>query len=246
MPSRVTERSDAFGAMLLAVLGGRDAVEIVERDDGFIDASRVGPAQYLAPFRSWPSHHRRAMRYVRGQVLDVGCGGGRVALHLQERRSEVVAIDVSPGAIEVCRRRGVRDARLLSIDEVDESLGRFDTIVMLGNNFGLFGNTRKAERLLRRFHRLTTARGRIVAESRDFSRFDDPVSLRYQAQNRKRGRMAGQLRIRVRFREHATPWFEYLMVSRSELEHLLGGTGWEIGRTLESDDTYIAVIDKES
>ncbi|MGH3117103.1 MAG: class I SAM-dependent methyltransferase [Gaiellales bacterium] len=219
MPSRVTKQSDASGETLLAALGGHDAVEIVERYDGFMDASRFNATLYLAPFRGWPRHHRRAMRYARGRVLDVGCGGGRVVLHLQERHQEVVAIDISPGAIEACRRRGVRDARLLSIDEIEESLGPFDTIVMLGNNFGLFANARKAKRLLRRFYRLTTARGRIIAETRDVSQTDDPADLRYQAQNRLRGRMTGQIRIRVRvrFRERATPWFDYLMVSQSEL-----------------------------
>src|SRR5512133_4324470 len=97
-------------------------------------ASRFGTALYLAPFRRWPPHHRAGMRYARGRVLDIGSGAGRVALHLQGRGQEVIAIDNSPGAIEACRR-GVRDARLLSIDEVDGSLGLFDTIVMYGNNF---------------------------------------------------------------------------------------------------------------
>jgi SAM-dependent methyltransferase len=90
--------------MMLAALDGEDAIEIVERSDGFITASVMGPKLYLAPFRRWPAHHRRAIRYMRGRVLDVGAGGGRVALHLQERGHDVVAIDNSPGAIEVCRR----------------------------------------------------------------------------------------------------------------------------------------------
>jgi SAM-dependent methyltransferase len=239
------ERSDAYGAMLLAGFEGEPVVEIVERDDGFISASRFGTALYLAPFRRWPAHHRRAMRFVRGRVLDVGCGGGRVAVHVQERGQNVVAIDTSPGAIEVCGRRGVRDARLLSIDGLDESLGVFDTIVMFGNNFGLFANARKAKRLLRRFHELTSDRGRIVAETRDVYTTDDPVHLAYQERNRRRGRMGGQIRIRVRYRDRATPWFDYLMVSPGELDDLLLGTGWSAGRIFEGPDTYIAVIEKE-
>src|SRR5918998_6562620 len=99
-------RRDAYGQMLLAALEAGPQVEIVERDDGFITASVMGTELYLAPFRRWPVHHRQAMRLVRGRVLDVGGGAGRVALHLQERGHEVVSIDVSPGAVEVCRRRG--------------------------------------------------------------------------------------------------------------------------------------------
>ena len=238
---------DAYGQMLLAALDDDRVFEIVERDDGFISASIFGPAAYLAPFRRWPAHHRQAMRFVRGRVLDVGAGGGRVAVHLQERGHDVVSIDVSPGAIEACRRRGVLGARELGIEDVDESLGEFDTIVMLGNNFGLFASRAKAKRLLRRFHRLTSARARIVAETRDVRRSDAPPEhVRYQQRNVERNRMPGQIRIRVRFRTAATPWFDYLMVGEDELRDILDGTGWELTQTLPSDDTYVAIIDKAS
>jgi SAM-dependent methyltransferase len=241
----VTGSDDGYGAMLLAAYE-RDprTVEIVERDDGFISASAMGASHYLAPFRRWRPLDRRAMRFVRGRVLDVGCGAGRVCLHLQDRGHEVVGIDVSAGAVEVCRRRGVRDVRQLGIEDVDESLGRFDTIVLLGNNIGLLAGPEKGPGLLRRLHALTTERGRIVGESRDVSRTDDAAHLRYQQENLRRGRLPGQIRIRVRHRDAATPWFDYLMASPAELEHLLEGTGWRLSRTLDSDDTYIAVIDK--
>jgi SAM-dependent methyltransferase len=237
--------TDGYGRLLAAALAGEDVLEIVERDDGFIQASRFGPQAYLAPYRRWPARQRRAMRLVRGRVLDIGCGGGRVPLHLQERGQEVVGIDNSPGAVEISRRRGVRDARLLSIDDVDESLGSFDTIVMFGNNFGLFGSRTKAKRLLRRFHRLTTARGRILAESLDPYGTTDEAHLDYHARNRARGRMSGQLRIRIRYREHATPWFDYLLVSPAELETIVEGTGWHVARILDGgSELYVAVLEK--
>jgi SAM-dependent methyltransferase len=237
---------DAYGAMMLAAFEGKSSPEIVERDDGFIEAGGYSAETYLAPFRRWPAHQRRAMRFVRGRVLDVGCGAGRLCLQLQARGLDVVGIDISPGAVDVCRRRGVLDARICPIEDVDASLGVFDTIVMFGNNLGLLASKAKGRRLLRRFHKLTSGRGRIVAETRDVYRTEDPAHLAYHERNRRRGRLPGQIRIRVRYRGLKTPWFDYVMVSPDELEDLLAGTGWHLARTIDSDDMYVAVIDKDA
>ena len=115
---------------------------------------------------------------------------------------------------------------------------------MLGNNFGLFASRAKARQLLRRFHELTRDRGRIVTETRDIYQTEDPVHLAYHERNRSRGRLPGQIRMRVRHGLLKTPWFDYLMVSREELEELLAGTGWQLARTIDSNDTYVAVIEK--
>lgn len=240
-----TARPDGYGELLLAHLDGEArSQEIVERDDGYIEATG-GPGAYFAPFRRWPAHQRKAVRFMRGRVLDVGAGAGRVAVELQARGQGVVAIDVSPGAVEVCRRRGVRDARVMAFEDVDETVGLIDTVVMFGNNFGLFGSAAKAGPMLRRLHRLTSARGRIVAETRHTFLTDDPDHLGYHERNRRRGRMPGQLRLRVRFRLAATPWFDYLIVSPEELRELVAGTGWEVVRLLEGESgMYVAVLDK--
>jgi SAM-dependent methyltransferase len=226
--------TDAFGRMLL----DGATPEIVERDDGFIDTSML---DYFAPVRRWAPVERRALRFVRGRVLDVGVGAGRVALELQARGRDVVAIDVSPGAVEVARARGVRDARLLALEDVDASLGPFDTVVMFGNNFGLFGSPAKARRLLRRLRPFV---GRIVATSNDPYGTEDPAHLAYQERNRTRGRMSGQLRLRVRYRDLVGPWFEYLIVSPEEMAEIVSGTEWSI-RTLVRDEGsyYVAVLE---
>jgi SAM-dependent methyltransferase len=225
---------DAFGQMLL---DGSDA-EIVERDDRFISASMLN---YFAPVRRWAAVERRALRWVRGRVLDVGVGAGRVALELQARGRKVVAIDLSPGAVQVARSRGVRDVRLLASEDVNESLGPFDTLVMFGNNFGLFGSRTKARRLLRRLRPFV---GRIVATSNDPYATDDPVHIAYQERNRARGRMSGQLRLRVRYRDLVGPWFEYLIVSPDELAEIVDGTGWQIRHLVRDEGSfYVAVLD---
>ena len=225
----------------------RPGFEIVERDDGFIMASGIGPAAYFAPFRRWPKAERQAMRYVRGRVLDVGCGPGRVALHVQERGHEVVGIDTSPLTIEVARKRGAKDVRELSVTQIGPELGRFDTIVMFGNNFGLMGGRRRAPWLFRRFKSIANEGARIVAESVNPYTTDDADHLAYHERNRRRGRMPGQLRIRVVYGHRRSRWFDYLLASPEEMAELAEGTGWELARVIdEGEHVYVGVFERVS
>jgi len=156
-----------------------------------------------------------------------------------------IGIDISPLAIEVCRRQGLKDARMLSITQVSPNLGRFDTLLMLGNNFGLMGNFTRAKWLLKRFHRTTTPRARIIAESTDPYQTTEPFHLDYHDWNRRRGRLPGQVRIRVRYKKYVTPWFDYLFVSRDEMQQILDGTGWRVKQFIDSSAAqYIAMVEK--
>lgn len=214
----------------------------MERDDGLIYCG--DPSEYFAPYRRWPPREKRAMRYVRGRVLDVGCGAGRIALHLQERGHGVLAIDNSPLALRVARRRGVRKTKLLSVADVDPALGVFDTILLLRNNFGLVGTEAGARRLLRRLDAVTSDRGRIVTDSVDPDRHDDPVFRSYRP--RKRAARPHAQRFRVRWKKYATPWFYYLMLSPSDLERVVDGTGWRVLRLVEdASPRFVAVLEKE-
>jgi SAM-dependent methyltransferase len=236
---------DAMGHELLDGLEDKEATEIIEREDGHIDCA---PAlRYFSPYEEWYPFEKQAIASLTpGRVLDLGCGAGRVALYLQEQGVEVVGIDNSPLAIEVCRRRGVRDARLLSVTQVGPQLGHFDNIVMFGNNWGLMGSFRRARWLLRRFKAITSPQARIIANSNDVYTTTNPLHLAYQAWNRARGRMSGQIRFRVRHGIHASNWFDYLMVSKEEMQQILQGTGWKVERFIDSEgSTYFAVIVKE-
>ncbi len=237
---------DAFGHMLMDYLETGHSVEIIERSDGNMDGG-TGYLNYFAEFEQWPAHQQKAMGLLRsGRTLDMGCGAGRVELYLQGQGVEVVGIDNSPLAIEVCKRRGVKDARLLSITQVSAALGTFANIVMMGNNWGLMGNHERARWLLRRFYKITTPEARILAESLDVYQTEDPRHLAYQAWNRAHGRMSGQIRLRVRYHLHCNQWFDYLMVSQEEMREIAAGTGWRVTEILPAEGAaYMGILEKE-
>lgn len=243
---RLSKAEDAYGQAMFDYYQHGRGFEIVERDDGMFAVS-CGPPEYFAEYKNWAKHQKTGIRLAKGRVLDIGCGAGRVGLHLQGNGLDVTGVDVSPLAVKVCKLRGLKDARVMSITQLDVNMGMYDTIVMYGNNFGLMGGFKRARWLLKRFHKMTSPDARIIAETRDpYIGELLPCHLEYHERNRRRGRMAGQLRFRIRYLQHATPFFDYLLVSRDELREILNGTGWQINRLIDSENSnhYVAVIEK--
>jgi SAM-dependent methyltransferase len=235
---------DAFGhALWAAHKGEEDVFEILERDDGYIDIMKA--SEYFSDYSSWSDIEQRAMQFVKGKVLDVGCGAGRHSLYLQERGLDVLGIDISPLAVKICKLRRLKKTKVKPIESVDFEPNSFDTIIMMGNNFGLLGGLKKARRLLRRFCRMTSEDALIIASSRDPYATSNRMHLQYHRLNQERGRMSGQVRIRIRYEKYMGKWFDYLMVSKEEMEQILLGTGWKIREFLNSQGPhYIAIINK--
>ncbi|GAA1885355.1 class I SAM-dependent methyltransferase [Asanoa iriomotensis] len=242
---------DAFGELVrdaLAVHTGvgprplaggrlpRPVIEIIERDDGLINGAPAAP--YLDPPSAWPDHDHRALSRVRGRVLDIGVGAGRIALELQQRGVPVTGLDVSSGAIEVCRRRGVRDLVLATVDEHAAAGPRYDTFLLLGNNLGLIGGADRAPAFLAALAALARPGAQVIAHGTDPYNTTDPVHTAYHRLNRARGRLGGQLRLRVRYRELTTDWFDYLVCSVDELRELVAGTPWRVTDIDDADAPY--------
>lgn len=242
---RVELEKDAYGQEIYAQFKGRESFEIVEREDGYFGASS-GVRIYFSKYEEWQVHEKEAIKFAKGKILDIGCGAGRHSLYLQEKGFDVLGIDKSPLAIKTCKERGLIKASVLSIEDIEQlKPERFDTIIMLGNNFGLFGSFNKARILLEKFSNISSQNAIIIAETRDPYKTDNPAHLEYQDFNRKRGRMSGQIRIRIRFEKYVGEWFDYLMVSQKEMKNILEGTGWRIKEIIESKNSvYIAIIEK--
>ena len=241
----LTGRQDAFGALMEAAHEGQSrAIGVIERDDGYIEPD-IG-SNYLAPIRQWDAIERAGIRRAHGRVLDAGCGAGRVALHLQQRGLEVVGIDISAGAVEVSKARGVRQTRAMAIQQVSASIGPFDTVAMYGANLGLLRDARHARWLLRRLHHVTTPGATILGSSRDPFNTEVAEHFAYHERNRRRGRMPGQIRLRFRYRERTSPWFDYLFLSIDELSEIAAGSGWRLDDVVAQDDgpMYVAVMRK--
>ena len=218
------EPGDAFGRALLDRLTDNPSPVVIERDDGYVSLDGLDYLAGLGEIDMW------ALDRSHGRVLDVGAGAGRASLVLQEHGRDVVALDVSPGAAETCRRRGVRNVYTGTVEQAaaDGLATTFDTALMLGNNLGLLGSADAAGTYLAALGDLLRPGGVIVGTCLDVYETDNPVHLRYHQRNRQRGRMAGQLTLRVRYQQLASSWFDWLAMSPDELAGLSQPAGWRI------------------
>lgn len=233
---------DAFGKALTAYHIGGAVEYVIERDDGLIEKDDIGT--YFIDYDEWPEYERQATLEARGRVLDVGCGAGRVALWLQQRGLEVVAIDISPLALRVASLRGVKDCRLMDVRRLEFPEGHFDSVVMFGNNFGIAGDVAQTQRVLRALHRVTTGDGLIIAACRDPLKTDNPAHLAYHERNRRRSRPPGLVKIRIGFQGEFDDWFDLLMVGEDEMRKIVAPTGWNMEKTYTDGANYCAVLAK--
>ena len=236
---------DVFGNALYDFYRGKGrGLEIIEREDGYFFVS-AGPDYYFAEYKNWPQTQKIAIKYAKGRVIDIGCGAGRVSLYLESKGLKVLAIDISPLAIKVCKLQGANNVKVMSITQISSKIGQFDTILMFGNNFGLFANQLRAKSLLKRFHSITKPDTLLIAESRDPYKSKQPDDIEYRKLNKLKEKMAGQWKIRVRYKKYISNWHEFLFVSKNEMKRLLNGTGWKVKKFIESPGgSYIAIIQK--
>lgn len=233
---------DAFGGTLRrcweagAVPGA--AFEIIEREDGYIKASDA--SRYFTPVGELAELDQAAVAMAHGRILDVGTGAGRHALALHQQGKDVVGLDPSPGAVEVARERRVA-AEVGSIAHPPGGIDGFDALLLLGNNLGLLQGEQEAPAVLRHLASLARPGALLIGTGCDPAS-SDPVHTAYQDHNRARGRMPGQIRMRVRSGTLATEWFDYLLASPDELERLVQSSSWRLESVQEQGHKYLAVL----
>ena len=241
------KEQDAYGQELLALYKDPSTPEIVERDDNWLIYSDYN-VRYFSDYSKWDKTEKKALKLAKGKILDIGCGAGRHSLYLQNKGFDVLGIDNSPGAVKVTRFRKVKKVKLLPVEYVNKlSPQKFDSVIMLGNNLSLLGSFKKGREILKKLYGITSADGQLIGEVSNPYGTSNPIHLKYQKRNRAKGRMSGQLKMRIRYKTMISPWFDYLMMSPEELIKIVKGTGWKIEKIMKTESTnYFVILKKQT
>ncbi|QFZ55389.1 class I SAM-dependent methyltransferase [Oceanihabitans sp. IOP_32] len=154
---------DLFGNALLDYYNGNYSEDLITSTH--ISDEDTLPIPYLfRDYKAMPKLEQQALKLAKGTVLDVGCGAGNHSLYLQEKGLKVKAIDISNGAIQVAKKRGVLQAEVKPILEETDS---FDTILLLMNGTGIFQELAQVSKYLSHLKSLLKPNGQILMDSSD-------------------------------------------------------------------------------
>jgi SAM-dependent methyltransferase len=157
---------DLFGKAILDYQTNNSPEDILT-ETSISEADEMSVAYLFRNYNEMPKLEQKALQLAKGKILDVGCGAGSHALELQnERKLEVTAIDISENAVKACQLRGINNAEVANILNLDTE-NKFDTILLLMNGTGIFGTLNETAKYLQKLKSLLKDGGQILIDSSD-------------------------------------------------------------------------------
>ena len=162
----------------------------------------------------------RALRDLRGPVLDVGCGPGRHLHALSRRGIFGLGVDLSPVAVGLARGAG-SPAIVASIFDELPGTGHWRSALLLDGNIGIGG---RPARLLARVRELLAPDGRAVVE------LASPEVATVETV------------VRLETSELASDWFPWAEVSAADVRRTAADAGFAVVDRFTECGRWFAVL----
>jgi 2-polyprenyl-3-methyl-5-hydroxy-6-metoxy-1,4-benzoquinol methylase len=235
---------DAFGKALYGYWKGDHKTKGSHaRDDGLESECNIG--DYFIQYSAFLNVEKKALEFSNGKILDIGCGAGRHELYLQSKGFDVLGIDSSKLAIEVCKGRGCKKCKVMDIFESDFKQESFDTILLMGTNIGMAGTVKNAIKLLRICMKITDKEGLLILTTKDVTARREKEQIEYNEKNIKAGKHVGERSLRFEYKGTKGNWFRWIHIDPKTLQEIASEAGWKIEKIFRSKkDIYSAVLKK--
>lgn len=211
---------DIIGSALLDYYQGNYSEDIITETN--ISEEDMMALPYLfRRFDEMPKIEQKAMQLSYGKILDVGCAAGSHSLFLQQKGLEVEAIDISPGAVEVCKLQGIKNVQQIDLLELKNK--QFDTILLLMNGTGIFQNLNKISLYLNHLKTLLFPTGQILIDSSDLIYMYDSEELEFLDSI---GSYYGEIEFIMKYKNQQSEPFDWLYLDEKifkricDLHHL--------------------------
>ena len=221
---------DLFGQAILDYQT-QNAPEDLVTETNISEADEMSVAYLFRTYQDMPKIEKKALQLAKGKTLDVGCGAGSHSLYLQQKGFDVTAIDISPNAIKACQLRGVKDARVQDLLELENE--PFDTILLLMNGTGIFGTLTETSKYLQKLKSLLTPNGQILIDSSDIIyMFDQDEDGAYMVPATG---YYGELTFNVSYKGQTEDAFPWLYLDYNTLQNAAHANGLQCELLLEGN-----------
>ena len=213
---------DAIGKAMLDYHNGVRRERLIVKSS--ISEDDEIPIDYL--FRtemSLPKLEKKALQLCSGRVLDVGAATGVHSLILKEKGFGVQPIDVSEGAVEVMKSRGLENAKLQDFYQIRNE--KFDTIIMLMNGAGIARTLEGLTNLLNQAKELLNDGGQLIMDSSDISYMfeDDDGSVWIDLNSTYHG----EVQYQMQYKNCISDEFNWLFIDFERLKLIAENLDWK-------------------
>ncbi|PKV49881.1 methyltransferase family protein [Aquimarina sp. MAR_2010_214] len=228
---------DIFGKAIKDFYNKEYTEDIVVQANDFDDDHIPIPYLFRA-YAEMPKIEQKALELSHGKVLDVGCGAGSHSLFLQNKQKlEVKAIDISEGAIEICKKRGVQHAIVQDI--YDHTDATYNTILLLMNGSGIIGTMDHIDRFFTHIKTLLAPGGQILMDSSDISYLfqDEDGGFWVDAS----AGYYGEMQYKLKYKNQESEWFDWLYIDYNTLQNAANANGFLSELIIEGENSdYLA------
>ena len=234
---------DLFGKAILDFQTNNSPEDLIT-ETSISDEDEMSVEYLFRSYTEMPKIEQKALQLANGKVLDVGCGAGSHSLYLQnEKNLDVYSIDISSNAIKTCNLRGLKNAQVQNILEMDSDnpKNRFDTILLLMNGTGIFGTLKETTRFLQKLKSLLNPKGQILIDSSDIIyMFDnDEDGGKWIPSNG----YYGELTFTIRYKNEKEDGFPWLYLDYNTLQNAAFANGLQSELILEGEHyDYLAKL----
>ena len=233
---------DLFGKAILDFQTNNSLQNLVT-ETNISEADEMPVAYLFRKYNQMPKLEQKALQLAKGKVLDVGCGAGSHSLYLQEKGLEVTSIDISENAITACHLRGLKTAKVQNVLDIENE--KFDTILLLMNGTGIFGNLSETSKFLQKLKSLLTPNGQILIDSSDIIYMFDDVNPEISGGSKwvPSDGYYGELTFTISYKDETEESFPWLYLDYNTMQNAAHANGLQCELVLEGEHfDYLAKL----
>lgn len=228
---------DVFGNALLDLYKNGEA-DILWLHNTYDEVEEMPVDIFFRAENEMPELELKALQLCKGKVLDIGAGVGSHALILQNKKTDVTAIDVSVNAVNIMKHRGVKKAFVQDIFKYKSA--KFDTLLLLMNGIGLSGTLIGFKNLLKHIKTLLNPDGQVIFDSSN-------ISYLYQETELPKNQYYGEISYQYEYKKQKGDWFNWLYLDQETLKNIADEMGWNCEVVFDdSEDQYLAKLSEKN